>query len=191
MYILSCSIAVNKFPYMPQLMNKVASSGGTFTIPKGTRCSGTKSFWQSVPGDDVVESMSVDEAYAQYGAVYLMHMDVEGAEVLVLESASTALKHVENFIVEVNPGRWSKYGITREHGLRVFASLHEFECRDLASKARHPLLMPVIQNLADAVAAIKDETDYWCTRMKGLHVRVQPAQTRIWGGPDVVVRPGF
>lgn len=63
--------------------------------------------------------------------VELWHLDVEGAEILVLQSASLLFTHnrVKRVLMEFIPARWGPHDITLMHGLSIGRTIfHDWRC---------------------------------------------------------------
>ena len=86
-------------------------------------------------GKVAVETISIDAALpsAMREGFLLAKVDVEGAELGVLETLMPLLPRIDNLLVETSPGWWAKFGAMAERnrnrtlGARFFASLLEAE----------------------------------------------------------------
>ena len=78
-----------------------------------------------------VHSKRLDEVVLPPDIIELWHIDVEGAEILVMRSAAHVLREgrVRRIIIEIEPQRWHKWGITPADGLRELKEyFHGWHC---------------------------------------------------------------
>ena len=70
-------------------------------------------------GSQCTDYHRVSRWIRQCERVAIWHVDVEGAEILVLRSASTLLKRgvIQRVMIESNPKRWSRFNVSVDEGL--------------------------------------------------------------------------
>lgn len=165
-------IIADKKADMP-VLNGVCAGGARYlaegkpTHQFGPKARGT---WTNVSGQTFVKSKELDELLPTQHVVFF-HLDVEGAEISVLRSASRALRErrIHNLCWEFAPHRWNN---TRESILDDIESIMQsFTCRDVISlDIRDPFRSSGIINDWRAEYTRWEEKrrigDVWCT-LKG------------------------
>jgi FkbM family methyltransferase len=132
----------------------------------------------------LVKSVRLDDA-VQNDDIYLLHIDAEGAEIPVLESARALIetRKIYNVIFEWHPTRFAQFDITLARAKRVVEHLitsQHYECREASSfpaaagsstqQQQLPSMATVtpissVQDLIDRYMGDAElETDLWCTR---------------------------
>jgi FkbM family methyltransferase len=174
---ISWAVAMNRFKHPVKVVNQVVSKDPlSFQVPVNT-CSGMQNYGTSDPpnpGDlTTVSSVSLDQVINENDAdVLVLHMDVEGAEINVLESGMQHIRtrRVKNIIFEMNPSRWAKYGHSIAYGLSVLETLHTagYVCRDLNTIQTPVQSLPLVKSFKVLPPLPKFETDMWCTCMPSL-----------------------
>jgi FkbM family methyltransferase len=172
--ILSHSISVNTaFRYPPKLINKVVSPHPVlFEVPRRI-CNGGAQYVKDrhlTEQKITVGSVSIDDVITANGGVpaVVAHMDVEGAEIVVLRSGAESFKKglIRNLVIEVRPERWSTYSISKDEGYAELIKLqdvHGFVCR-IANNIGNNFPTKVA-TLDWKTFRINDGTEYdiWCT----------------------------
>jgi FkbM family methyltransferase len=172
--LISAAIAFNNFRHPVKLINRVVQNQKVEFWAPNEQCSGVVQYIKTKDdeknsNDQLVKSATIDDIVEANGGsrVILAHMDVEGAEIRVLESGlkSIQAKKIDNFVVEVNFGRWQNYGVTVEHARSVLEQVRtggDFVCRSLdVGGGGDPRTYPIIEswNTYD----FPKEIDAWCT----------------------------
>jgi FkbM family methyltransferase len=193
---LSWAVAMNRFVHPLKVIQKVAheSSDQTFEVPS-IGCSGMAQYHGSAPNQTAtvrVGSVAVDALVAHNGGrALLLHMDVEGAEVIVLRSAAASIANrtLDNIVFEMNVGRWAGFGVSTEQGMDELQKLIRagYVCRDMR---RSGLASPV-HSIAPFARFhdldVRSETDVWCT-LDANYTKVSVPNTQ--KGPNDQTGPG-
>lgn len=115
---LALGIAINRFEPLIDLRQFIVgvNESETMKVPANT-CNGIESYENRGSRDykdfDVVSTQAVDNIICNNESVLLWHLDVEGAEMMVLDSGIRSIKNrlIQNIIIEWMPSLWGKYGI--------------------------------------------------------------------------------
>lgn len=176
--LLSQAIAHNNFRHPVKVMNRVVQNKKVEFWAPANSCSGVVQYTDTKEDskahtavEALVKSASIDEAIAANGGsrVILAHMDVEGAEIQVLESGLKSIKEkkIDNLIIEVNSGRWPKYGVTQDHARKILEEVRiggDYVCRSLANGSGHDVrTFPIIKSWQAQDYRFGGEIDAWCT----------------------------
>lgn len=186
--MLYASIAFNDFPYPPKLLNKLASvTPLTARIDRRAACRGTQTFASTTESTtaadetvDVIGSVSpADVLMSNGGRAAMVHIDVEGAEIRVLESMEAYFLQgtIYNVVFEYVPKRWINETSWRDKLGRWFFG---YACVDLRS----------LRLIDVALETNVEYTDVFC-RLKGLptfHVDDEPKRNSL--GKRDFFRPG-
>jgi FkbM family methyltransferase len=176
---LSWAAAANQFKHPLKVIQKIVSKDGNakFKVPR-KGCSGMTQYLPGMDGTVEIGSIPLDDVVEENGSeVLVVHMDVEGAEIHVLESAVTSIqqKKIKNVIFEMNYARWPAYGVTNDHALATMEQLIKsgYVCRDLKDVGIRYPLQSITPFESFTKLRYESESDIWCTCMPGLMKVVQ------------------
>jgi len=160
-------------PVSMKIQNGVCGGGSRYLEGDGTspRLLPAKGISVEMPGKTEVFSKKLDDL-APTESIVFFHLDVEGAELSVLKSASRALseRRIKNLVWEFAPHRWSN---ERARALsEVKTMMADFTCRDMVDVN---IESPFYSGGVIGDWAIKyEETenrrgiiDIWCTLREG------------------------
>ena len=182
---LAFAFTANALRRQPTLLRAVVGPADTPPLhaERTGSCSGTAQFHdqRSGGGAGLVAAVPLDAIVAANGgAARVVHVDAEGAELLVLRSGLEAIeaKRVANLVFEFNPSRWAAYGVGRDDGCALARRLEAagMVCHDLRDATNGPIwfmrreevrdfgtLPPVsLCEVATELASSGGETDVWC-----------------------------